>query len=315
LIKCAVITNDRSCLIFSCGNSLKVLNTRTDHITQELVASPARIEQIALSPEHKLTSWSNDGTIITRNYALNQLDVGLSGWFKAGTWSKMEFSHRNNLMVTGRIGTWVRIWKPFEKTVDQELFGHRAEVTDFVFSSDDKTLYTSSCDKTIIVWKQKMDVQKETVQNTDLSKDSVKTSITKVELRDTTLPVIEIDNSNTPALVGGRKIDRTTDVVVNDPTIDIYVFDNSTLDGDVMSLTFNNQWILTHYEVTKKKKKITLHLTPDSNNYLVLFANNLGKTPPNTAAISFEQNGRNKIFRLESDLKSCSAINFIYKPR
>jgi hypothetical protein len=80
-----------------------------------------------------------------------------------------------------------------------------------------------------------------------------------------------------------------------------------------MSLSFQNQWLLIHYEVTKLKKKITLRLKPGSNNYLVLFADNLGKTPPNTAAISFDSKGRERIFRLESDLKTCSAINFICK--
>ena len=324
VITCAVITDDRNCLIFGKGNSLQVLNTRNDHITQELVASLATIEQIALSPDHRLMSWSSDGTIFIRKYALNQLDQGLSGWFKAGTSSKMEFSHNGNLMVTGRVGTWARIWKPFEKSVVQELFGHHSEVTDFVFSTDDQTLFTSGRDKTIMVWKQKKEEQNDQSPNADTTLLTLTEDNTPLARSDSliispgsvsSMPPIEINNSNIPAHVGGRKVDRTTVVEVNSPTIDIYVFDNSTLDGDVISLTFKNQWILTHYEVTKKKKKITLNLSLDSNNYLVLFADNLGKTPPNTAAISFDLNGRNKIFRLESDLKSCSSINFIYKTR
>ncbi len=325
IITNAVITNDRSSLIFSCGNSLKVLNTRTDNITQEIVTSSAKIEQVAFSTDNKLVCWSDDGTIVIRKYELNQLHTDLLGWFKAGTSSKLAFSHNGSMMVTGRVGTWARIWKPFDRVVMQELFGHRGEVTNFAFSADDQTLFTASNDKSIIVWKQKPADRKLIEPTADNSSKTIVSAIAPIPpvnpttiltgSNDSSLPIIELNKENIPSHVGGRNVDKTTIVEVSSPTIDIYVYDNSALDGDVMSLSFQNQWILTHYEVTRKKKKITIQLKPDSNNYLVLFADNLGKTPPNTAAISFDQKGRKRIFRLESDLKSCSAVNFIYKSK
>ena len=80
-----------------------------------------------------------------------------------------------------------------------------------------------------------------------------------------------------------------------------------------MSLFFNGKWVLDHYGVTKKKHPIQLNLVPNTNNYLVLFANNIGKSPPNTAAIEFDDGNSKRFFNLSSDLKSCSAINFYYK--
>jgi hypothetical protein len=55
-----------------------------------------------------------------------------------------------------------------------------------------------------------------------------------------------------------------------------------------------------------------LNLIENTNNYLVLFANNLGKTPPNTAAIQFFDGKSERLFRLSSDLTTCSALNFLY---
>ncbi len=315
----AVITEDRSALIFTCSNVVKVLNTRTDNITQELITSPVKIERLAISSDNRIVTWSSDGTIALRKFELNQLTIQPILWFKAGTSSRLAFSHDGTMMVTGNVGTWARVWKPFDKSVSQELFGHKDDVNNFAFSVDDQTLFTSSLDKTINVWKQEKEDLKTNKPVTEIVEqkrivipDLVHSIVAE---KDSLLPLIELDNDNVPLHIGGRKVNKTTVVEINEPTLDLYVFDNATPDGDVMSLSFHNEWILKHHEVTKKKYKITLQLKPGSNNFLVLFADNLGRTPPNTAAISFVQDKQERIFRLVSDLQSCNAINFIYKKK
>jgi WD40 repeat protein len=312
----AVITEDRGALIFTCNNTLKVLNTRTDNLIQELNPSAAKIERLAISADNRIVTWSNDGTISLRKFELNQLSAQPIIWFKAGTPSRLAFSRDGNMMVTGNVGTWARIWKPFDKSVSQELFGHKDMVTNFVFSADEKSLLTSANDKTIRIWKEEPEEKKMT--NTPLTEEKPKEILTPDPLppapeKDSLLPNVELDNNNVPVHLGGRKVNKTTVVEIDQPTVDVFVFDNASPDGDVMSLLFRNEWILKHHEVTKKKYKITLQLKPGVNNFLVLFADNLGKTPPNTAAISFVKNKQERIFRLISDLQSCSAINFIYK--
>ena len=111
----AVVTSDRSALIFSCENSMYVLNTRTDVITQQLTTSPSPIEQIELTTNSRIVSWRRDGTIAIHHYELNQLNSNPSSSFKAGSSSKFAFSHDGQLMVSGKTGTWARIWKPMNK--------------------------------------------------------------------------------------------------------------------------------------------------------------------------------------------------------
>jgi WD40 repeat protein len=317
----AVITEDRSALIFTSGNILKVLNTRYDNISQQLVISQAKIERLAISADHNIVTWSSDGTIMIRAFELNQLEAHPLLWFKAGMPGRLVFSHDGKMMVTGNVGTWARIWKPEERSVIQELFGHQDVVNNFVFGAADKVLFTASNDKTIKIWKQKTDEEKKNPVDSKLVDVPVKSNISPpdsaripiVMEQDSSMPAIKLDDKNVPVHIGGRKVNKTTTIEVTQPTIDIYVFDNASSDGDIMSLSFQNEWILKHYEVTKKKHKITLQLKAGSNNFLVLFADNLGRTPPNTAAISFVQNNKERIFRLVSDLESCSAINFIYR--
>ena len=119
--------------------------------------------------------------------------------------------------------------------------------------------------------------------------------------------------TNIPEIISGRKVISDLKIEINSPGLTIRVFDNSYLDGDTISLFFNGEWILDHFGVTKKKQPVQLNFVPNTNNYLVLFANNMGKTPPNTAVIEFDDGISKKVFRLSSDLKSCSSINFFYK--
>ncbi len=320
IVSNAVITEDRSALIFTSGNSLKVLNTRTDNILQELITSSSKIERLKISTDNTIVTWSNDGTIAMRTFAFNQVAAQPVLWFKAGTPGRLAFSHDGKMMVTGNVGTWARLWKPFDKSISQELFGHKDAVIDFIFSSDDQTLFTAGNDKTIRIWKPENKTEehkpatgiKTPVPEVTETKEA---DILQAEKTDSLLPQVKFGDHHVPLELGGRKVNKTTVIEIDQPVLELFVFDNASPDGDVMSLLLRNEWILKHYEVTRKKHKITLQLIQDTDNFLVLFADNLGRTPPNTAAISFRQNNQERIFRLVSDLQSCSAINFIYKKK
>ena len=77
----AVITNDRSSLIYSTGNVLKVMNTRTDVIRQEFNAGTSPLEKLCLLRDSLLVSWSKDGTISFWTYKFGQLMPTPSFWF------------------------------------------------------------------------------------------------------------------------------------------------------------------------------------------------------------------------------------------
>ena len=307
----AVITSNRNSLIFSCGNSIRILNTRTDYLRQEIKFGSVNIIKLSMINDSVLVSWSADGTIAFWKYFLDQLSYEPYFSLKAGQPSTMNFSNSGKLMCSGNVGNWARIWKLENKEIVQELFLHKATVTSSIFGINEDILYTGSLDGSIIKW-QKGNVKPDST----FHQPTPKILPALAESPPVILPTksdIKMDPGNIPAIIYGRSISSTELIQVNAPTIQVYVYDNNYIDGDTMSLFFNGTWIIDHYGVTKKKHEISLNLIENTNNYLVLFANNLGKSPPNTAALEFDYNGKKYISKLSSDLKTCSAINFFYK--
>lgn len=61
------------------------------------------------------------------------------------------------------------------------------------------------------------------------------------------------------------------------------IYDNGTIDGDIVSIYFNGQAIRTRQALTASPIEIVLQLDPNRENVLAMFAENLGSIPPNTA--------------------------------
>ncbi len=87
------------------------------------------------------------------------------------------------------------------------------------------------------------------------------------------------------------------------------------MDGDSISLNINGEWILQEYSVVKTKLKIHVKINPNAtNNYLILYAHNLGEISPNTAAVQVLIGDKVYKLTLTSDLQKSGALNFVYKP-
>ena len=78
----------------------------------------------------------------------------------------------------------------------------------------------------------------------------------------------------------------------------IKVWDNSEIDGDIISIALNGEYILREYTLKREKKKLKIRLQPGENELLVE-AHNVGSVPPNTAAVSMRQ-GFKKYFLVTS---------------
>ncbi|MDP4147821.1 MAG: hypothetical protein Q8943_00285 [Bacteroidota bacterium] len=91
---------------------------------------------------------------------------------------------------------------------------------------------------------------------------------------------------------------RETPVVATIPvrimdSVRVDLYDNGEIDGDSVSLYLNNDLILAHLKLQATPK--TIWITIDRNlpvNKLVLFAENLGRMPPNTALMEVTIKGK-----------------------
>lgn len=81
-----------------------------------------------------------------------------------------------------------------------------------------------------------------------------------------------------------RKKVVTHEVDVESDSIRIDVYDNGEIDGDIISVFYNDKLILGNQKLTHKSIRINMVLDPTKeSNEISMFAENLGMIPPNTA--------------------------------
>ena len=98
-------------------------------------------------------------------------------------------------------------------------------------------------------------------------------------------------------------------VELKEENLTLSVLDHRSFDGDTISLNLNGEWILENHPLTYKAHKIDITIDPTKENYLILHAVNLGKIPPNTAAIDiYSDNKLQKRVILNSDLDESEMI-------
>jgi len=101
------------------------------------------------------------------------------------------------------------------------------------------------------------------------------------------------------------KVERTVEVESRD--LRIRVWDNGTVDGDVCTVFLNGERLLHNYRVSKRRTAIPVTLQ-ETNNFLILHAEDLGDIPPNTVAVSIDDGEREQIIILSSNLKESGAV-------
>lgn len=107
-----------------------------------------------------------------------------------------------------------------------------------------------------------------------------------------------------------RKIDVKYKLNVDSDELVLKIWDNDLVDGDIISLQLNGNWILKEHLVTKGKKKLKIRLTQKINT-LVLYAENLGSKPPNTAAIMVCDGKTEHKIILQSDKGKSEAMSIV----
>lgn len=108
------------------------------------------------------------------------------------------------------------------------------------------------------------------------------------------------------------KVIQTIDV--KKETIKVDFYDNGDIDGDTISVFFNGKVILAHKRLSQNPLTITINADElAENNELVMYAENLGEIPPNTAVMIVTTSSKRYEVRISSDLKQSGTIRFVHK--
>lgn len=113
-----------------------------------------------------------------------------------------------------------------------------------------------------------------------------------------------------------RNSDLIKTIEIDNVTISVDLYDNGEIDGDSISLFFNSKLILSHKRLTDKALTLKLDIDDKQDlNELIMYAENLGTIPPNTALMVVHDGDNRYEVRISSDLQKSGVIRFVHKTK
>jgi len=126
-------------------------------------------------------------------------------------------------------------------------------------------------------------------------------------------PVI---NKSLDAVYTKRSNELLKTIEIDNATFTVDLYDNGEIDGDSISLLFNGNLILSHKRLSDKALRLKLEVDREKElNELIMYAENLGTIPPNTALMVVNDGDNRYEVRISSDLQKSGVIRFKYKPK
>jgi len=100
-------------------------------------------------------------------------------------------------------------------------------------------------------------------------------------------------------------------IKVNGDKVIFELYDHMIEDGDIVSINFNGDWVVESHKITSKPYELKVQLNPNGKNYIILHAENVGRRPPNTMAVSYMFNGKKKQIIMKADLNTSEMIEIL----
>ncbi|HWK05356.1 MAG TPA: hypothetical protein VNS58_17070 [Puia sp.] len=112
-----------------------------------------------------------------------------------------------------------------------------------------------------------------------------------------------------------REKDLIKTVVVGSPKIKIELYDNAEIDHDTVTVLINNKLLLYRQMLRDKPLTLDFNAFPGVEYELVMYADNLGEIPPNTALMVVTAGAQKMQVFLSSSEQKTAAVKFIYRPQ
>ena len=108
-----------------------------------------------------------------------------------------------------------------------------------------------------------------------------------------------------------RNNDLIQTITVDSDSISVTLYDNGEIDGDSITLIYNDKILTKHQRLTDKPLTFFIKIKPgNSRNELLMYAENLGSIPPNTALIIIKDGDKRYELNVNSTKNSNGAVSF-----
>lgn len=318
-ITCGVLSPDEQYLVVGTGESIHFIDLQTFKKVYSLTELGAYVNDIQFSNKgNQLSAWTEDGHLHVWNYP----NRTLIRKFKAGDedYGHIAYSTNDDWMVTGSQKHVFTVWDTQQHRSLGMGTQHEAVVKAFACSPIEPLIVTASYDRTVRFWELKEVIPEPVTPPKVAPKPPTlpvvqqKTTPKPTPPKITVPPLVPaISPKPTLSILNNRRIKNKAMVKVSQPTIEFVVWDDEDVDGDVISLYLNGECILKEHPLNEHKKQLKVELAPNQLNSLALYAHNMGKQPPNTAAIQLNNGSFSKKINLAANLEVCEAVHIWYE--
>ncbi|MGZ8557453.1 MAG: hypothetical protein ACXWWC_03935 [Chitinophagaceae bacterium] len=146
-------------------------------------------------------------------------------------------------------------------------------------------------------------------KKTDLATLAKSNTEKKVIVTDIAQPAIKIPTA--AAFIQQRKTVAPQIVEFKSDSLELRLYDNGEIDGDTVSVLLNGEILLAKQGLKASAIKKTIYIQPGTNEInLVLYAENLGKYPPNTGLLVVQDGEDVYQIRFSADLQQNAGVVF-----
>lgn len=128
--------------------------------------------------------------------------------------------------------------------------------------------------------------------------------------------VITAPAPGTKEKIDRRSIGSTHTVYFSADSLQLALYDNGEIDGDTVSVQLNGEVIFDKTCLKSTALHKTIHISSDTDETtLILFAENLGKYPPNTGLLVVYEGDKRTQIHFSADLQQNAAVVFKRTPK
>lgn len=102
-------------------------------------------------------------------------------------------------------------------------------------------------------------------------------------------------------------------IVIDSPTVKIELYDNAEIDDDTVSVFLNNTLLMHKKRLTDRPLTFSFNAFPNTEYELMMYAENLGRIPPNTSLMIITAGKKRYEVRLSSSEQKSAVVRFKYQ--
>ncbi len=114
-----------------------------------------------------------------------------------------------------------------------------------------------------------------------------------------------------PESIGGRSVEVGKTVSVKARTIKLRIWDSQVEDGDIISVYLDDEKVIDHLYLRSKPQEFEIKLPPGKEHYLTVYADDFGKSEPNTARVLIFDGDKEQVIDLVAERKKQQSIKII----